>query len=330
MSAEKKETKKAKWVDYRPEVKVLDCTIRDGGLINSHRFADDFVRAVYETNVAAGVDYMEFGYKGSKKIFNPEEFGEWKFCDEESIRKIVGDNDTEMKISIMADAERCDYKEDILPRDESVIDMIRVACYIHQIPIAVDMVEDAHAKGYETCCNIMAASIVHENDLREGLETLADSPVDVVYLVDSFGSFYSEEIRDLTKKYLKILKPKGKEVGIHMHNNQQLGFANTIEGMIQGANLLDATINGMGRGAGNCPLELLLGFLHNPKFHVRPVLKCIQEQFLPLQKEMEWGYQLPYMITGQLNQHPRAAIKMRAGETPDDFVGFWDQMVGSD
>ncbi|MCA9412265.1 MAG: aldolase catalytic domain-containing protein [Candidatus Omnitrophica bacterium] len=330
MGPEKKEAKKGKWVAYRPEVKVLDCTIRDGGLINNHQFTDEFVRAVYEANVAAGVDYMEFGYKGSKRIFDSKEFGDWKFCDEDAIRRIVGDNPAEMKLSVMADAERCDYKDDILPKSESVIDMIRVACYIHQIPIAIEMVEDANTKGYETCCNIMAASTVHENDLREGLEALADSPVDVVYLVDSFGSFYSEEIRELTKRYLKILSAKGKEVGIHMHNNQQLGFANTIEGMISGANYLDATINGMGRGAGNCPLELLLGFLHNPKFNVRPLLKCIQEQCLPLQSEMEWGYQLPYMVTGLLNQHPRTAIKMRAGESPDDYVGFWDQMVGSD
>jgi 4-hydroxy 2-oxovalerate aldolase len=86
----------------------------------------------------------------------------------------------------------------------------------------------------------------------------------------------------------------------------------------------------MGRGAGNCPLELLLGFLHNPKFRVRPVLECIQKHFLPLRDEMEWGYQLPYMVTGQFNQHPRTAIKMREGENPDDYVGFYDQIVSGE
>ena len=99
---------------------------------------------------------------------------------------------------------------------------------------------------------------------------------------------------------------------------------------IVGASYLDATFNGIGRGAGNCPLELLLGFLKNPKFNQRPILKCIQEKFVPLRKKIEWGWMIPYMITGQLNQHPRAAIKMRAGNKPDDYISFYNQMIEED
>jgi 4-hydroxy 2-oxovalerate aldolase len=212
MVSSKTKKDKGAWVSYRPSIKVLDCTVRDGGLINSHRFTDDFVRAVYDTNVAAGVDYMEVGYKASKRLFAREEFGDWKFSDEDSIRRIVDDNPSDLKLTVMADAERCDYKEDILPKEESVLDMIRVATYIHQIPIAVEMVKDAHDKGYETCCNIMAISTVQDNDLLEALDALAESPVGTVYLVDSFGAFYSEEIRDLTKKYLKAVAGTDKEI----------------------------------------------------------------------------------------------------------------------
>ena len=108
-----------------------------------------------------------------------------------------------------------------------------------------------------------------------------------------------------------------------------LEAANTIEALIVGADRLDSTIAGLGRGAGNCPLELLLAFLKNPKFQLRPVLECIRDHFLPLERkgEMEWGYRIPYMITGQMNQHPRAAIKMRNGHNPDDYVAFYDQMI---
>jgi len=94
------------------------------------------------------VDYMEMGYKGAKSIYPPDEFGPWKHCDEEYVRRIVGDNDTPLKLSVMADAERSDYQTDILPKSESVIDTIRVACYIHQIPVALDMIQDAYEKGY--------------------------------------------------------------------------------------------------------------------------------------------------------------------------------------
>jgi 4-hydroxy 2-oxovalerate aldolase len=318
---------KGSWVTYRPDIKVLDCTVRDGGLINSHNFEDSFVKSVYDTCVASGIDYMEIGYKGAKRLYAPAEHGKWKHCCEDDIRRIVGDNPSELKLCAMADADRCDYHEDILPKEKSVLDCIRVACYINQIPTAIDMIKDAHDKGYETCCNIMAASTIHEKDLLEALDALAPTPVDAIYVVDSFGAFYSEEIRDLTKLFLKAINGTGKKVGIHAHNNQQLAYANTIEALICGANMLDATINGMGRGAGNCPLELLVGFLHNPKFRLRPILECIQNVFLPMQENMEWGYQLAYMVTGQLNQHPRYAIKVREGETPDDIVGFFDQMT---
>lgn len=317
------------WLTYRPEIKVLDCTIRDGGLMNAHRFTDEVVKAVYETCVAAGVDYLELGYKNSKEQFPKANFGPWKHCDEEDLRRIVGDNKTDLKLSAIADAEKCDYQRDILPADQSVLDMIRVATYIHQIPVALEMIHDAHEKGYETTVNVMAVSTVQENDLEEGLQILAQSPVGTIYLVDSFGSFYSEEVRDLTKQYLAACAASGKEVGIHTHNNQQLAYANTIEAVVQGANYLDATMAGLGRGAGNCPLELLIGFLKNPKYRLRPILDCVESHIMPLRRNMHWGFDLSYMLTGLLNQHPRAAMSYL--DTPESerpsIVKFYDEVM---
>ena len=157
---EKEINKKGTLLTYRPDIKILDCTVRDGGLINDHKFDDGFVKSVYDTCVAAGVNYMEFGYKSDKKIFSKTEHGKWKYCDEDDIRKIVGENKADLKISVMADAGRTDYHKDILPKEKSVIDLIRVACYIHQIPTAVDMIQDAHDKGYETCLQLIAISVV--------------------------------------------------------------------------------------------------------------------------------------------------------------------------
>jgi 4-hydroxy 2-oxovalerate aldolase len=227
----------------------------------------------------------------------------------------------------MADAERTDYHTDILPKSESVLDMIRTATYIHQIPTAIEIIKDAHDKGYETTVNLMAISAIQERELDVGLEALAASPVGTIYLVDSFGALYHEQIQYLIRKYIKFAQPEGKIVGIHAHNNQQLAYANTICALIEGANLLDATIDGMGRGAGNCPLELLLGFLHNPKFHLRPVLECLQNNVRPLQKNLRWGFEVPYMITGQLNQHPRPAMKFLASEERDKYVRFYDSII---
>lgn len=316
-----------RWISYRPEIKILDCTIRDGGLMNNHQFDDEIVRAVYTACVDAGIDYMELGYKASKRIFTGGQHGKWKFCTEDDLRRIVGDNDTTLKLSVMADAERTDYHEDILPRQQSVLGMVRVATYIHQIPVALDMIKDAHDKGYETTLNLMAASTIPEWELDEAIAIVADSEVDVIYLVDSFGSFYSEQVRYLMEKFLRLAGSRQKTIGIHAHNNQQLAYANSIEALIMGANMVDGSMAGLGRGAGNCPIELLIGFLHNPKYHLRPVLQCIQQHIEPMREKLLWGFDIPYMITGLLNRHPRAAIEFNTTDDRGNLVKFFDSQT---
>ena len=294
--------------------------------MNNHQFDDAVVKAVYTTCVEAGVDYMELGYKASSKIIVPGEAGAWKYCREEDLRRIVDDNPTSLKLSVMADAERTDYHEDILPKNQSVIDMIRVATYISQIPTALEMIKDAHDKGYETTVNLMAISTVPEYELDEGLELLAESEAKAIYVVDSFGVLYSEQVQYLVRKYLHYCRAAGKEVGMHAHNNLQLAFANTLDAIVLGANMLDATMAGLGRGAGNCPMELLIGFLHNPKYKLLPVLRCVQNSIEPLRSKMRWGFDLAYMLTGFLNEHPRAAIKFNESKTQGDIVDFYRQI----
>ena len=317
----------APWITYRPELKVLDCTVRDGGLINNHQFNDGFVKAVYDANVEAGIDYMEIGYKNSKKIFAQDQFGAWKHCDEEDIRRIVGENDSSLKLAAMADAGKSDWRTEILPKEQSPLDTIRVAFYAHQVAEAVDMIKAAHDRGYEVTANLMAVSTNTELEIDQVLEEIAETPAGVIVVVDSYGAMYAEQVEILVKKYLAFGKDRGKEVGMHAHNNQQLAFANTIEAIIHGANRVDASMAGLGRGAGNCPMELLIGFLRNPKFKLRPIFEVLQTQLVPLSREIEWGPYVQYMITGQLNEHPRDAIAARAGDQIDDYVGFYDRMT---
>ncbi len=319
--------RKGDLMSVRNDIKVLDATIRDGGLCNNFEFTDEFIRELYKTNIKCGVDYMEFGYKASKEIFDPEKFGKWKFCNEEDIRSIVGDNVSDMKISVMADVGRCDFKNDFLPKKDSVIDMVRVACYIHQIPAAVEMIEHFHALGYETTCNIMAISQANTEDIEVALNMLCESHVDVIYLVDSYGSLYPENAAKLAKKYLAFAEKADKKIGFHAHNNQNLAFANTIETMSYGVSYLDATAMGMGRGAGNCAMELLLGFLKNPKYSLYSLLSFIEKHMIPLKESgVVWGYDLQYMFTGQLNRHPREAMAFTAEERKD-YCDFYTSLL---
>jgi 4-hydroxy 2-oxovalerate aldolase len=318
----------APWITYRPELKVLDCTVRDGGLINNSQFDDDFVRGVYHACVESGIDYMEIGYKNSHRVFPRDQYGPWRHCDEDDVRRIVGDNGTNLKLAAMVDAGKSDWRTDVWPSQDSVFDMMRIAFYANQVSEAVEMILDAHEKGYETTANLMAVSTAQEKEVEQALEVVAETPVGTIIVVDSFGAMYSEQVEILVKQYLSYAKSKGKEVGIHAHNNQQLAFANSIEAIIHGANRIDASLAGIGRGAGNCPLELLLGFLRNPKFDTRPIYQALQEQMLPMSKKIEWGPYPQYMLTGQLNQHPRDAMAARADNAQrDDYVSFYDQLM---
>lgn len=320
-------SRKGNLMSVRSDIKVLDATIRDGGLCNNFMFTDEFVTELYKTNIKCGVDYMEFGYKASKNMFAKEDFGKWKFCDEEDIRSIVGDNISDLKIAVMADVGRCDFKTDFLPKSESVIDMVRVACYIHQIPAAMEMIEYLHELGYETTCNIMAVSQVNLKQLEEALEMLCTSSVDVIYLVDSYGSLYPENAAELAEVYLSYAEKAGKQVGFHAHNNQNLAFANTIETLSYGVSYLDATAQAMGRGAGNCAMELLLGFLKNPKYKIYNLLTFIEKYMIPLKEQgVVWGYDLQYMFTGQLNRHPREAMSFTADKRKD-YCEFYKSLL---
>ena len=313
-------------LSVRQDIRVVDATIRDGGLCNNFRFDDKFIKDFYQANVKAGVDYMEFGYKESKEIFNEDDFGKWKFCNDSDIRKIVGDNKTGLKIAVMADVGRTDFQKDIIPKKDSPIDLVRIATYINTIPAAVEMIENCAKKGYETTINIMAVSKANTDDIKTALDILGQSPVNAFYIVDSYGALYPEQSRKLANLYCEYADKYGKSVGIHAHNNQQLAFANTIEAMTQGVSYLDATVDGMGRGAGNCALELLLGFLKNPKYKVAPILKIIEEHTEKLKAEgVKWGYDIPYMLTGQLNTHPRPAISY-VKEDRKDYSKFANEL----
>lgn len=314
-------------LSYCPTIKVVDATIRDGGLCNDFFFEDAFLRALYETNVAAGVDYMEFGYKADKDIFDVEKFGKWKFCNDDDIRSIVGDNQTDLKIACMADVGRCNYKRDFRKKSDSPIDLYRIATYINTIPAAIAMAEHAKKLGYEVTVNIMAISNAKERDIDMALELLGQSDIDGVYIVDSYGSIYPEDLRRLAVKYIEMGEKYHKFIGIHAHNNQQLAFANTIEATALGVDYLDATMSGMGRGAGNCAMELLIGFLKNPKYSVAPILKFIQQYMDPLkQKGVKWGFSVPYALTGLLNRHPGAAIDFTKQDR-GDYENFYHELL---
>ncbi|NIK66794.1 MULTISPECIES: aldolase catalytic domain-containing protein [unclassified Paenibacillus] len=304
--------------------KIVDCTIRDGGLVNNWDFSVEFVQHLYNTLNEAGVDYMEIGYKNSPKLLKgADTAGPWRFLDDNFLKQVIP-NKGNTKLSALVDIGRVD-ENDILPRSESLLDLIRVACYIQDVDKALQLVQLFHERGYETTLNIMALSNVMENQLIDAFELIKESVVDVVYIVDSYGSLKPNDYSYLIEKFQHHLP--NKRLGIHTHNNMQLAFANTLLAAEKGVELLDASVYGMGRAAGNCNTELLVANLQNAKYNVRPVLDMIEKYMIPLREKEEWGYIIPYMITGMLDEHPRSAMALRDSEDKDKCVDFYDRLT---
>jgi len=306
-------------------ITVIDCTVRDGGLINKWQFSDEMVRSVFQAINASGIKYMEIGYRASEKMFPPSEYGPWRFSKDEKINEIIGDTPLRTKLGVMVDIGRVE-SEDLMPVDESPLSFVRVATYLKDIEKAISLANLIDEKGYESFINIMAISTVNDYDLEKGLAEVAEkTSVTAVTVVDSFGALQAENVTHLVNTFNSQLQ--GKKTGFHGHNNLQLGFANTLTAMDAGATFCDATITGIGRAAGNCPLELLLSHLKNPEFNIEPIFQVIQDVFVDLRNEIEWGYLLPYMITGMLNEHPRVAIALRNSEQKNNCADFFRQLT---
>ncbi|MEO3943811.1 aldolase catalytic domain-containing protein [Gorillibacterium sp. CAU 1737] len=308
----------------RNTANILDCTIRDGGLVNNWAFSVEFVQALYRALSEAGVEYMEIGYKNSPKLLKGADAGPWRFLDEAFLREVIP-HKTATKLSALVDIGRVD-ENDILPREESLLDLIRVACYIRDVGKGLELVQTFHDKGYETSLNIMALSHVLEHELEEALTLIAKSPVDIVYVVDSYGSMDPRDIALMVNKFKELVP--NKKLGIHAHNNLQLAFANTLTGLDHGATFLDASVFGMGRAAGNCNTELLLSQLDNTRYELRPLIQVIEEHMIGIRQKWEWGYLIPYMISGVFDEHPRMAMALRASDNRDHYLEFYDTLTG--
>ncbi|MBQ6534188.1 MAG: hypothetical protein IJI37_03380, partial [Opitutales bacterium] len=211
-----------------PKTAILDCTLRDGGAMNASRFSDKTARAVYDACAGAGIDYVEVGYKNSRRFFDPAVYGDWRFCDESALRRVFGENPRPIKLAVMADAGKSDYRDSIPRRSESIVSLVRVATYARGLGEALDIVKHAADMGYETSVNLMATSSLSDAELDDAFGLCAESDAGIVYMMDSFGALTPRAFDNVFSRCLAAARGRGKRVGVHIHDNRQLAFANTI------------------------------------------------------------------------------------------------------
>lgn len=290
------------------DVKILDCTIRDGGYVNNWKFDKKLVREVFRALSKSGIDIVEIGYMGTEKYFDRKQFGLWRFSQLEDILEVI-EGIKGPRLALMADYGKIDLS-DFCDHEDSVIDLIRLAVHKDKTREAIQLLEDIKRKGYEVSLQAMGYSNYSPRERREFVEMLEKTDIDYAYVADSYGSIFPNQIKELVEPLLEIGHIK---IGFHPHNSLQMAFANTLEAINCGVNIVDSSIFGMGRGAGNLPTEIIVAYMERnmpDKFNVIPVLNCIDRYFIQMQKEMNWGYSLPFMVSGLFQCHPNYASNL--------------------
>ncbi len=294
------------------KTKILDCTIRDGGYLNNWEFSRELVKDTYRSVSKTGVDYIELGFRSTEKYFDPKQVGLWRFTPEKLVDEIVS-NVAGAPLSLMVDFGKVDL-QDIPPAAESAVKLYRIATHKIKILEAIEFSNQVVAKGYEVAIQLMGIVGFTDSDFKRILTPLKKSQLTYVYFADSYGSLLPEDIQ----KYIDILRVVEKPLGFHPHNNMQLAFSNSLAAIASDIDIVDGTVFGMGRGAGNLPLETIIAYLQKTvdenRYNVLPVLDLIQRWYLDLMTQHPWGYNLPYMISGVYEVHPNYAKALTDSE----------------
>lgn len=282
-------------------IKILDCTIRDGGHLNKWHFSPLCVKSSYFAALKCGVDYFEIGYRFPLSMKGLGDFG---YCTDEFLFSLF--NATEKcKLTVMIDAGKTD--SDLFCEcvsEKTQVKAVRVAAYPYDLEKAICLLEVLKSKGYEIFLNLMASSELTEKEFKILNDWQHKDILEAIVFADSFGSFIPSDI----PFHVNRIKDIGfNSIGFHPHNNLQMSFANTLRAIEEGVTFVDASIFGMGRGSGNLPIEVLIGYLEkrgNTNYNTVPYLDVIERFYLKLFERHDWGYKVPSLMGGLKNIHP--------------------------
>lgn len=295
---------------------VLDVTLRDGGFHNAWDFDAEHVRAYLRAMDEAGVDWAEIGYRSVERTGF---FGALRYCEEAWIDALPALRHT--RLALMLDAKELADREDEIgrffaPADRSRVGLVRVATRPRDLSSAIAQVSALAEHGYRTTLNLMAWASVDPADRAPLMRALAASPADVVYLADSYGNMYPEEIADAVRLWNELTDgtERPRPIGVHLHNNLELAFANALAARDAGATWVDAAVLGMGRGPGNLKTEILLQHLETreglTRYRTAPIYELIGRHWESLHTRYSWGPRAPYVLSGQLAVHPTYAQEL--------------------
>ena len=300
---------------------ILDCTLRDGGYYTHWEFDDELVKEMVSALDKSEVDYIELGYK------SPIPGGRFRKCNDKFISQLLKDVSYDSHLAFMIDAK--DFIEDnkvnkrllldvIKPKDKSPFTLCRIATNYETLDQSLKMVEIISELGYYTALNLMKVATLSSLEVGLALQKIGKSNVDMIYIADSLGSLHGKKLDYLIDKFRKSCDEWDKWLGFHPHNNLGLAFSNTIQAKARGSfDIVDGTITGMGRGAGNLRIEQYLMFYDKP---TKDLLNLIQKRFVPLMKKSKWGWSPSYMYSGIHEIHPSYPQELQTYNISDSKI----------
>lgn len=289
-------------------IKLLDCTLRDGGYNNDWNFGHDILINLFERSTSSGMDFIEVGFIDDRRPFD---INRSIMPDTSCAEKIWGNLDKKnTKVVGMIDYGTCDLTN-IQPCNESFIDGLRVIFKMELMHEALDYCKKLQDLGYLVFAQGVSFTTYTDEKLDEIVKLLNDIKPFAFSIVDTYG-LMDINLLNHYYEYLDTNLDKDISIGFHAHNNFQLAFANCMElarkhGEKPRELLLDGSIYGMGKGAGNAPLELLVAFMNenfNTNYDINQILEAIDVNVLDLYKELHWGYSLNGFISASNDCHP--------------------------
>lgn len=288
------------------ELKLLDCTLRDGGYVNDWEFGHDNIVSIFERLVDANIDIIEVGFIDDRRIFD---MNRSIMPDTASVEKIYGLLDRKQSMVVgMIDYGTCALKQ-IQPCSESYLDGIRVIFKKHIRKEAIQYCAELIKLGYKTFVQLVSVTSYSDEEMLDLIRMANEIKPYAVSMVDTYGLMHQNNL----KHYYELLDNHLDQtiaLGYHAHNNFQMGYANCIEllsGKTDRTLVVDGSIYGMGKSAGNAPIELIamhMNECYGKNYHISQLLEAIDANISNFYKPATWGYNMFYYLAAFNDCHP--------------------------
>lgn len=288
------------------DIKLLDCTLRDGGYLNDWKFGHNTLVNVFERVVSSGVDIIEIGFLDDRRIFD---INRSIMPDTESVKQIYGSLDRKSTMVVgMIDYGTCAI-ENLQPCKESYLDGIRIIFKQQVMHEAIDFCRKVKDLGYRVFVQAVSITTYSDHDLLELVNLVNDLHPHAMSMVDTYGLLHQSNLYHIFEVLDSNLLPDI-SIGYHAHNNFQMGYANgikMIEAETERPMLVDGTLYGMGKSAGNAPLELLAMYMNEncgKNYDISQMLEAIETSIMDIYNQVHWGYNLFYYVAASNKVHP--------------------------